>query len=51
MFKFPLDFSNYLSIIILSISTIYKISYHTDIFHQMMDMLFYKLRSNVVTIM
>ena len=31
MFKFPLDFGRYLSIIISSISTIYKIPYHTDI--------------------
>lgn len=37
--KFTLDFSSYLSIIIPGISTFYKISYHTDTFHHMMDML------------
>jgi len=40
----PLDSSSYLSIIILSISTIYKISYHTDINSIIYWIAFHKLR-------
>lgn len=40
---FSLDFKDYLSIIMPSISTIYKFSYHKNINHHMMDMLFKKL--------
>ncbi len=37
---FALDFDTYLSTINANTETIYKISYHTDILRQMMDMLY-----------